>query len=185
MAARPPSVGDARANVLSGGPDDDELIGYGGNDTLNGAAGDDRPIGDSPFPADPASILAMISNRPSYTNWGFSYAAQVSTRALIEAPQDMLVIPAARNSNTAALAAETLWTREEVAEIVGSGKQLFAYLDVAKINTYTRMWDPRWTARLRTQLCPPYEDGGECDGSGEVPCELVIAGCHAAPVLQV
>jgi type I restriction enzyme R subunit len=39
--------------------------------------------------------------------------------------------------------------------------------------------------RLRTQLRPPDEDSGECDGGVEVPCELVVACCHAAPILEV
>ena len=49
---------------------------------------------------------------------------------------------------------------------------------VAKHGLFCSLW-------LRTQLRLPYEDSGECDGSGEVPCELVVAGCHAPPILQV
>src|SRR3954454_6811022 len=38
--------------------------------------------------------------------------------------------------------------------------------------------------RFRTQLGPPDEDGGQDDGSTEIPGEFVVAGCDPAPILD-
>ena len=137
--------GTAGAETLVAGDQGDTLIGYGGSDILYGGVGNDRFAGDSPFPATDADVLAKVVNKPSYSSWAVVYEAQTDASAFIAAPVDMLIIPAARNSQTNLLAQEIPWTPAEIEAIRGSGKQLFGYLDVAKINTYTAMWNPAWT----------------------------------------
>ena len=39
-------------------------------------------------------------------------------------------------------------------------------------------------SRVRTQLNPPYDDGGDEDSGEEVRCELIVSGCDAAEVLD-
>ncbi len=148
MTVNPTLIGSASAETLIGATADTTLIGYGGNDHLTGSAGNDTLVGDSPFPVADAGILGLVAHAPAFSNWAIDYSAQTDTNALVQATQDMLVIGAARVSNTGQLSSETLWTPTEIAAIEGSGKEVYGYLDLNKINTYTTMWNAGWNSSV-------------------------------------
>lgn len=52
------------------------------------------------------------------------------------------------------------------------------------IEALERFDQKRSCSRLQTQSGPPSNDCGHGDGRVEVSCELVVAGCNAAPVFE-
>jgi|GEM_PF-2237698 len=147
MVAGDTLVGSGESDVRVGGANDDSLVGLGGDDSLSGGAGDDTLIGDAPFAADAAGILGQVKFAPAYTQWAIDYAAQSGTASLDQAPQGMLVISSARDSQTNKIAQEIPWRPDEIAALKdgpSGARELYGYLDLAKINTYTTMWNVAW-----------------------------------------
>ncbi|MES2985202.1 MAG: hypothetical protein V4735_08460 [Pseudomonadota bacterium] len=146
---------------VSGGTDNDTLDGSTGNDTIAGGAGDDvltggdgndALYGDSvpnlnALPATDAQVLAMIPNLSDYQNWGLLYQGPTYTvEHLIASSHDMLIITPSQTSHTELPSSETLWTASEIAQVKDSGKVAIGYVDIAKINSFTQMWQAAWSS---------------------------------------
>ena len=144
--------GGAGNDRLSGGSGDDTVSGGDGNDTVDGGDGNDLIYGDNipnphALPSSNAAILAMIPNTKGFSEWGLIYqGAQYTLAGLIAAKQPMLIINPARTSDTGAPASETLWTSSEISQIKQSGKQIEGYVDLSRINSFSKMWNASWSA---------------------------------------
>lgn len=162
--------GDVGDDNLSGGVGDDQVYGGANNDTVDGSAGNDtlsggdgndfvtggegndiiygdvRPLPNA-LPNNDAQILAKIANFPGFNTWGLLYqGVNYNLDYLIAAPQRMLIIHAAKTSDTNKPASEVLWDKSEISQIKGSGKVVMGYVDLAKASTYDNYWSAAWTS---------------------------------------
>ncbi len=139
------------ADLLEGGTGNDVLSGGDDNDTLNGGDGDDILYGDrqpnpNALPASQAAILAKITNAPSYHSWGLVYQGnQYTVEGLKAAAHEMLILNPAKYSLTNTPNSEVLWSHADVGEIQQSGKVVMGYVNLAKVNSFTNMWNAGWT----------------------------------------
>ncbi|WP_372095064.1 hypothetical protein [Tistrella mobilis] len=146
------AFGGAGKDQLSGAQGDDLLVGGDGNDILSGGDGDDILEGDRQPGSDPGesaqeAVIDAFKDALGARNFGLIYQGpSYTTAGLAAAPHDLLIInPARTNLDTSRPGGERLWTAAEVDTIGADGKQLYAYLNVAKINGFTGMWQADWS----------------------------------------
>lgn len=139
-------------DLLEGGLGGDTIIGGDNNDQIRGGGGDDTIFGDrrpnpNALPLSESEILAMITNKPSYDNWGLLYQGPSYTlESLVDAPHQMLIINPSKDSLTSEPSSEIPWLASEISQIQLSNKVVFGYVNMAKINSFISDWDASWTS---------------------------------------
>ncbi len=137
-------AGTTGNDTLTGTAGNDTVFGGQGNDSLSGGAGNDILYGDST-----AQQTAVDTAYAQFgiRNYGILYGgAGYTLDGLSHAAFDMLIIPSARFEDTTKVASEKDWSATEVhtIETTGSGRLVFAYLDIARINTFNSDWNTKW-----------------------------------------
>jgi uncharacterized protein (TIGR01370 family) len=133
-------AGGSGADQLTGGSGSDILIGHGGADVLTGGGANDVLMGERTV-ARNASLAAVTDFAIIYNG---QQGAPYTATGLRDTNHDLLVINPARIIQTAT-PDETLWQPTEINTIKSTGKLVLGYLNVAKINDYTSMWQAGWT----------------------------------------
>jgi endo-alpha-1,4-polygalactosaminidase (GH114 family) len=96
------------------------------------------------------AALSLARHDPAYNSWGLIYAgdaAGLTSAALGASSVGMVVLSAQAAADVAqkGAGAETLWGAQQIQAYRSAGKVVLTYLDLAKVNTYTAMWNGSWT----------------------------------------